>query len=99
MSDSNEMNAWNNLVMNADPTLFQAGDEMQSAALAVSGKHYNTKRPHNTLGNRPPALETIVPMEPSSTMHVWMRPVMQADFEQRKYVIGCGHVLGLLMRH
>ncbi|PSL19784.1 integrase-like protein [Shimia abyssi] len=30
--------------------------------LSVSGKHYNTKRPHSALGYRPPASETIVPM-------------------------------------
>ncbi|WP_299926744.1 transposase, partial [uncultured Pelagimonas sp.] len=32
-------------------------------------KHYNTKRPHSALGYRPPARETIVPME--------TRPIMQ----------------------
>ncbi|WP_106610590.1 IS3 family transposase [Shimia abyssi] len=32
-------------------------------------KHYNTKRPHSALGYRPPAPETIVPMEPRLLMH------------------------------
>ena len=27
-------------------------------------KHYNTKRPHSALGYRPPAPETIIPMDP-----------------------------------
>jgi transposase InsO family protein len=26
-------------------------------------RHYNTKRPHSTLGYRPPAPEAIVPMD------------------------------------
>ena len=34
MGDSNEMNAWNNLVMNADPELFEVGDERRNAAIA-----------------------------------------------------------------
>ncbi|MDJ0820934.1 MAG: integrase core domain-containing protein [Paracoccaceae bacterium] len=34
-----------------------------------SGKHYNTKRPHSALGYRPPAPETIVPMETTPTIH------------------------------
>ncbi|MDO6800733.1 integrase core domain-containing protein [Shimia thalassica] len=32
-------------------------------------KHYNTKRPHSALGYRPPAPETIVPMESRPIMH------------------------------
>jgi len=32
-------------------------------------KHYNTKRPHSALGYRPPAPETIIPMETSPIMH------------------------------
>ncbi|WP_298852902.1 IS3 family transposase [uncultured Ruegeria sp.] len=32
-------------------------------------KHYNTKRPHSALGYRPPAPETIIPMEPRTIMH------------------------------
>jgi transposase InsO family protein len=32
-------------------------------------KHYNTKPPHSALGYRPPASETIVPMEPRPIMH------------------------------
>ena len=31
--------------------------------------HYNTKRPHTALGCRPPASETIVPMDPRPVMH------------------------------
>ncbi len=37
--------------------------------LPVSGKHYNTKRPRSALGYRPPATETIGPMEPTPIMH------------------------------
>ena len=32
-------------------------------------KHYNTKRPQSALGYRPPAPETIVPIETSPIMH------------------------------
>ncbi|MEM7284521.1 MAG: transposase, partial [Pseudomonadota bacterium] len=32
-------------------------------------KHYNTKRPHSTLGYRPPAPETIVLVDQMPTMH------------------------------
>lgn len=32
-------------------------------------KHYNTKQPHSALGYRPPAQETIVPMDPRLIMH------------------------------
>lgn len=32
-------------------------------------RHYNTKRPHSALGYRPPAPETIVPMDPRPVMH------------------------------
>ena len=32
-------------------------------------KHYNTKRPHSALGYRPPASETIIPMDPGPIMH------------------------------
>ena len=32
-------------------------------------KHYNTKRPHSALGYRPPAPETIVPMDQRPVMH------------------------------
>ncbi len=31
--------------------------------------HYNTKRPHSALGYRPPAPETIVPIDPRPVMH------------------------------
>ena len=31
--------------------------------------HYNTVRPHSALGYRPPAPESIVPMEQRPTMH------------------------------
>ena len=31
--------------------------------------HYNTKRPHSALGYRPPAPETIVPMDQRPAMH------------------------------
>ncbi|WP_085956414.1 IS3 family transposase [Roseibium aggregatum] len=32
-------------------------------------KHYNTKRPHSALGYRPPAPETIIPMDQRPAMH------------------------------
>ncbi|MCG7575229.1 IS3 family transposase [Phaeobacter sp. CNT1-3] len=32
-------------------------------------KHYNTKRPHSALGYRPPAPETIIPIDQRPTMH------------------------------
>ena len=32
-------------------------------------KHYNTQRPHSALGYRPPAPETIVPMDQRPTIH------------------------------
>ena len=32
-------------------------------------KHYNTARPHSALGYRPPAPETIVPMDRRLAMH------------------------------
>ncbi|MCG8404531.1 MAG: integrase core domain-containing protein, partial [Phycisphaerales bacterium] len=32
-------------------------------------KHYNTKRSHSALGYRPPAPETIVPMDQTPSMH------------------------------
>ncbi len=32
-------------------------------------KHYNTQRPHSALGYRPPAPETVVPMDQRPTMH------------------------------
>jgi transposase InsO family protein len=31
--------------------------------------HYNTVRPHSSLGYRPPAPESIVPMDQRPTMH------------------------------
>ena len=34
MGDLNQVTAWNNLVMNADPELHEVGDEMRSAAIA-----------------------------------------------------------------
>ena len=32
-------------------------------------RHYHTKRPHSALGYRPPAPETIVPMDQRPIMH------------------------------
>ncbi|MCZ4263082.1 transposase, partial [Limimaricola sp. G21655-S1] len=32
-------------------------------------KHYNTVRPHSSLGYRPPAPESIVPVDRRPTMH------------------------------
>ena len=37
--------------------------------IAQRRKHYNTKRPHGALGYRPPAPQTIVPMDQRPTMH------------------------------
>ena len=32
-------------------------------------RHYNTKRPHSSLGYRPPAPESIVPVDPQIAIH------------------------------
>lgn len=32
-------------------------------------KHYNTKRPHSALGYRPPAPESIIPMDQRPIVH------------------------------
>ena len=32
-------------------------------------RHYNTVRPHSALGYRPPAPETIIPIDPRPAMH------------------------------
>ena len=44
---------------------------LREAQIIIEGwrKHYNTKRPHSALGYRPPAPETIIPMEPRPVMH------------------------------
>lgn len=44
---------------------------LREAQIIIEGwrKHYNTKRPHSALGYRPPAPETIVPVEPRPVMH------------------------------
>ena len=44
---------------------------LREAQIIIEGwrKHYNTKRPHSALGYRPPAPETIVPMETRPVMH------------------------------
>jgi len=44
---------------------------LREAQIIIEGwrKHYNTKRPHSALGYRPPAPETIVPVEPRPIMH------------------------------
>lgn len=44
---------------------------LREAQIIIEGwrKHYNTKRPHSALGYRPPAPETIIPMEPKPMMH------------------------------
>ena len=34
-----------------------------------AGKHDTTKRPHSALGDRPPAPETIVQIDPRPIMH------------------------------
>ena len=44
---------------------------LREAQIIIEGwrKHYNTKRPHSALGYRPPAPETIVPVELGPIMH------------------------------
>jgi len=44
---------------------------LREAQIIIEGwrNHYNTKRPHNALGYRPPAPETIIPIDQRSTMH------------------------------
>ncbi len=44
---------------------------LREAQIIIEGwrKHYNTKRPHSALSYRPPAPETIVPMETRPVMH------------------------------
>jgi transposase InsO family protein len=44
---------------------------LREAQIIIEGwrKHYNTKRPHSALGYRPPAPETIVPIDLRPTMH------------------------------
>ena len=44
---------------------------LREAQIIIEGwrKHYNTKRPHSALGYRPPAPESIIPMEPRPVMH------------------------------
>lgn len=44
---------------------------LREAQIVIEGwrKHYNKKRPHSALGYRPPAPETIVPMDPRPVMH------------------------------
>ncbi|MFV1876198.1 integrase core domain-containing protein [Nioella sp.] len=50
-----------------------SGSMDQSAVTQKIGhsrrNHYNTKRPHSALGYRPPAPETIIPMDQRPTMH------------------------------
>ena len=44
---------------------------LKEAQVIIEGwrKHYNTKRPHSSLGYRPPAPATIVQMDPRPVMH------------------------------
>ncbi|MES0865030.1 IS3 family transposase, partial [Ruegeria sp. SCPT10] len=44
---------------------------LREAQIIIEGwrKHYNTKRPHSALGYRPPAPETIVPIDQRPNMH------------------------------
>lgn len=44
---------------------------LREAQIIIEGwrKHYNTKRPHNALGYRPPAPEAVVQMDPRPVMH------------------------------
>ena len=44
---------------------------LNEAQIIIEGwrNHYNTKRPHSAFSYRPPAPETIVPMETRPMMH------------------------------
>lgn len=44
---------------------------LREAQIIIEGwrKHYNTKRPHSALGYRPPAPETIIPIDQRPVMH------------------------------
>ena len=44
---------------------------LREAQIIIEGwrKHYNTKRPHSALGYRPPAPETIMPIDRRPVMH------------------------------
>ena len=44
---------------------------LREAQIIIEGwrKHYNTRRPHSSLGYRPPAPESIIPMATRPTMH------------------------------
>ena len=47
-------------------------DDLSKEAQIVIEKwrhHYNTKRPHSSLGYRPPAPEAIIPIDQRPTMH------------------------------
>jgi len=52
-------------------------------------KHYNSKRPHSALGYRPPAPETIIPMEPRPIMHkqsTWTRRIGLPRLDLRPHI-------------
>lgn len=44
---------------------------VREAQIIIQGwrNHYNTKRPHSALGYRPPASETLIPIEPRPVSH------------------------------
>jgi transposase InsO family protein len=47
------------------------------AQIIIQGwrNHYNTKRPHSALGYRPPAPETLIPIEPRPVMAMYGCPL------------------------
>ena len=63
---------------------------LREAQIIIEGwrKHYNTKRPHSALGYRPPAPETIMPMEPTAS-HALTIKLDQSDQARQ-----CGSFFG-----
>ena len=49
--------------------IFYSLREAQIIIIEGWRRHYNTRRPHSALGYRPPAPETIIPMDQRPVMH------------------------------
>ena len=60
--------AGSKLVLRTSPA---PGHSLNEARIVIEQRrrHYNTKRPHSALGYRPPAPESIIPMEVKRMMH------------------------------
>ncbi len=60
-----------NARMRAEPLDGEIFYSLREAHIIFEGwrKHHNKNRPHSALGYRPPAPETILPMEPRPVMH------------------------------